>query len=540
MSFISKMAMSLVRHAPVLSYATDKLAENYSKSKYSVVEHCFASKGDFSRYSLRTGLLAEEAISFQTNGVPAKFGGLIGCLRSKDFLQYAVAAPKVVSAPERALSIEKRDLKVLVIPGGVSGPAMTVALKWLHKGPDREVIMLVRKESDAHREVELDLKGRVKWIVTEVEDYESPERMEALIDKTLEGKHIAELGMVSCVGSSILVDGLSYEQMNVDPVVNTARAIIEVAKRRKVIHIGLSTISSIAASLVSTERCPYVASRIKADHTLLDIVKQAKLANPDLHISGVSMRPGLMKPGTDPDAIGEYYPWDTEQLVNLFVLIVPGSGRMDLPLIATEDLADALINCVDSEEELCEIVDAITSHRYTYNQVMDVFAGLIGRKLTRLYTPTEIFRLFATEVPHGKMAPYSGQLFDILDHEGAPKLSHERFEQLLGKASKSLEEICPKGEIYVFPEPPIFEYAGKVLETVADNPEIDPLSYRCPFNGDSLSPIQPSEPLERLVYGVLSNLVEMSRMNAKAHLTGVLPEKQPGVSIYAKKADEAK
>ncbi len=403
--------------------------------------------------------------------------------------------------------------EVLVIIGGSSASAATIALEWLKGGGFREVIFTVRNASDVPGMVEMEalgeLKDRVSWVKASSEDYKSSERMTEILEAQLGDKKVLKLGMVSCIGCSIPSASQTLDEINVEPVVNTTSAIIEVAVHRKIQHVGLGVISSIAASLVDVGQSEYVASRVKADEKFLELLGRARMLNPGMHINGVALRPGLIESTFgSKDAVAEFHPYDVKQLLDLWGVIVPGSGEQEIPVVAIEDLARALVNCIDSEEDLLEIIDVITNHHYTYNQIMEFFAGRLDRGYKKFHITSEVFNAAATEIPYGRLAPYAAKMFDVLDHTGAPKFSEKAFMKLLGQPALSLEDMYPKGK-YDFGAPPILKHVVDATNRIYGDPML----------------------LLRLIGAVVANSPELVVVN-----TG-RPAKQPGLSKYAKKIE---
>lgn len=359
--------------------------------------------------------------------------------------------------------------KVLVIPGGTAGTAGHLAIEWLQRGSDREVLFLVRNKKDVYDIPEL--KGRVKWVLASKDEYGSSEKLFLLLSGVLQNKPISSINMVSCIGSAVPVGGQTLDQINVDPVVNVSEAIVKLAQERGVGKVSLVNISSITANAIHEKHCEYIESRRKADRGMKNVGRRAKLAHPEMHIKAVAFRPGIIKSG--PHGIKEHHAWDLEQLVSsLPFMIVPGSGKQEIPIVSTEDLTHAIVNCIDLEKEMFETIQAVTQHRYTYNEIMEFFADLVERDLNKLHLPTELVKEITELVPHGKIAPYSGLLFHILDHKEAPNFSHTRFEEILNRPAQRLEDIFPRDYDYHFEDAPVLEHAKVALAIIRKNPEI--------------------------------------------------------------------
>ena len=272
------------------------------------------------------------------------------------------------------------------------------------------------------------------------------------------------------LGSAILSGSQTFAEVNISPVINTSKAILKYSKATSVKDITLINISSIAASIIDPEKCSYVKSRVRADQDLLALARRKRIKDPELTLKALSLRPGMIKSAFEPS--GDFCPWDMEQFVNMPFLIVPGSGKQEIPVLDVDDLVDVILNCVDSKEQLSEIIDAITQHRVTYNEIMEMYLNRRNRNIPKVYIPLGVMQEVSNTIPYGKIAPYSGMLFEVMDHKEVPAISHKRFEELLGRPSKSIEDIYPKGQKYVFHVPPIKEHALDALEKAKLKPEI--------------------------------------------------------------------
>jgi hypothetical protein len=453
-TIMSILASALRPYLPIASYIYDKIANHTPFYEYQ------APIGPIAPPAHTT--VAASAIEAPIKPHNSYFGGKVANLANR------IRESSTIFS--RSSEFNRTNIEMLVIPGGSSVTAGVIALSWLKANPHREVLFIVRKKEDIHNIEEL--KGRVQWLVMPDEGYLDKATLYESLDFAFKDLDIAKIAMVSCIGKATLSGKETFTDINVSPLINTSRAILKYASRTGVKDISLINISSIAASLIDPDKCAYVKSRVKSDEGLLALAmaKKKKPKNEALVVKAVSMRPGMIKSAVDTK--GDFCPWDMEQFANMPFLIVPGSGEQEIPILDVDDLVDAILNCTDSKEDLFEIIDAIGQERVTYNQIMAMYLNRLNKKLLNVYIPSGLMQQVSNTIPYGKIAPYSGLLFEVMDHKDAPVLSHKRFEEVLRRPTKSLEEIYPKGREYVFHFPPVKDHILDAFEKAKLKPEI--------------------------------------------------------------------
>ncbi len=369
--------------------------------------------------------------------------------------------------PKRSETHDGKDIKMLVIAGGSATSADELIRQHLIKGHDREVVLIVRDEKDVHNSPAF--CGRVQWIVLSKDGYKDKKALERSLECALEGKHLAQIGFTSFAGAAICKGSETLEDINVVPMINTAKAVTKFALRNGIKDVTLLNFTSISVSLVDEECCPDVKARATAERKHLALAKKIKAMHPEILLKAVVFRPGLIK---TPWEVGAHFvPWDLEQLANAPLVLIPGSGTQPFFLTSLESLSKVMLNCYDSKEDLCETVEAVSEHCYTYGEIMDVLTNRLGVSPLKLYVPSDLVKTVGTNFPFGRLAGYSGYVLEISDYEKIPTISTKRFHELGGEDT-SLEEFFPKGLKYVFPTPPYLDHAKDALSRIEKKPEL--------------------------------------------------------------------
>jgi nucleoside-diphosphate-sugar epimerase len=361
---------------------------------------------------------------------------------------------------------------VLVIAGGNAPFAAILAREFINQHPDGKIVLTVRNEKQI---IPTD-NPNIHWIVFSENEYKSPLAVQAKLDAALsELGTIDELHLSSCIGAAIAHAPETLHSINVTPSMNMLKALACYAIAHQIKYFTSTLLSSIHPTIVDPSKCSYAKARDLCDKQAVGLAERFAKAHPEMQFCHASFRPGIVQGRIDSsgkETRGElHHKWDLGHFLSLPLTPVVGSGEQPAPVVASEDLAHAMVNYMTLRNgSSAEIINATTRHKYSYIELLNITANYMNTSVRPMHLPTSFIEMIVKHFPLGKAAPYSARFFKALDYQGTPYPCHKRFEELLKRDPIEFEKLFPEnpGTIIRY-KAPVAEHIKLTIRVLARN-----------------------------------------------------------------------
>lgn len=334
------------------------------------------------------------------------------------------------------------------------------------KFPDRKAIDSIQK----------DLVGKVNiqdgliWLKTsgnKPEDWFADERLKKGIEKA------DRILVVNAIGSATpkYRDGETLESINETPALAFASGLLETPlKGKKITFVNISSIAPSylhIADQLSHERYNYARVRERVDEQLEKLFKGAvSLQNESFNF--VSLRPGFVFTALDnQNCVDTQYAYSPEQLANMCVPSILGSGEQITQPVYIEDIVQAVFNAteIDWMNKYKSItINAVGSQKVTQKEMLDFFAELVGKKILLTFSVSYKFgNALAVFAPKGRLAPYAVAMLEDIERTKDNGFCEGDFRLLLKKEPQKMRDVYKKQDELFLASLPLFAHIGQIF-----------------------------------------------------------------------------
>jgi len=360
----------------------------------------------------------------------------------------------------RKLSTAQQSPKVMVLTGATAQMAQPIIAEALER--NYEVVACARNPEAV--KANLPLHPRIKVVTTPKPNVAA--WSELLQEHVKDGSRVK---LVNTIGAAVPPKGQTLREVNELPVLSAAEALAKQSKRFSRCAIG--HFSTIAASYLP--ECPkaqasmhpkaleYCQGRVSVDKALGQFGLPATIVRPGFIFT--DLRGGRV--------IDTRHPYSPEQFATLPLHPVLGSGKQPQQPVYDGDVILALLNGIEQDE--FQIIDAVGPETLSQSEMFEFFVQLKGGKFCPIKVPFDLAGVIAAHFPKGRVAPYSIDMFRIMDEHNKGALCKRKFESLVGRPLKKMSEVYgqSKDEPFVFAKPPIQCHAKEILEGMLKDKE---------------------------------------------------------------------
>lgn len=344
----------------------------------------------------------------------------------------------------------------------ISGASAEVADKFIEKsvGRGHKVLALTSGKKEPLEGVD---SSQVRYVKVSSSDYQSDKKMTKILQKELESMQPDEIHGIVLNGGAHPPKGVSMEQLNVVPLQTMTKSIKDLGKGCR--KTGIVYLSSTLATYFP-ENDPYGSAKNRADQWLL---------HTSLHQTSLSLRAGLvLEDPRSTNSLASKHDYSFDQIARCPLRTpIVGSGHQICESVVLDDLVDAALNAIESEEELIDIINAVTHHNYTQMEFLAMYAAVLGREIDPIHIPAELVDAIGVHAPYGKVTSYAGKFFKLTDDPSSQPICHKRFESLLGKEPMDFRQIMSEMETREsigVSRLPFIAHTKQMLKIMAQNP----------------------------------------------------------------------
>jgi len=364
--------------------------------------------------------------------------------------------------------------EVVVIPAANSSISQVIIPKALEKG--MKVIALTGNVEKTKKVYQRHYSNaQLQFVPIKHQDYADANEVARVVKTATQGNTYDRVRVISTLGGTTSICGSpdTEKQLrvkNIDQPIGFLNGVLKATENRAG-QVGVTHLSSIAASLSNPERCTYARVRREAEDEIASALDSGQIK------VMTQLRVGLVQPKMFQDEVSGQlvlnsgHNHSAENWRGYPVITVGGNDELPLQQpVCTECVAKGALNAAarDFGPDYW-VVNGVSRQKMTQREYLTYFTK--DMKVGCVHVPLEVLHAMTRLASDGRLQPYAISILEALE-QNPQLLDGEDFERLLGSSAETLDDIYSHFHEQTFTHegPRLGRYVFQFLKSSFKNP----------------------------------------------------------------------